>query len=240
MSGRLNGRVICITGASRGLGKALAEAFDAEGARLVLGARTTPELDEVAANCQDAIAVQTDVRDPREVQALIDAAVGEYGQLDVMINNAGLAVYGPAGSYTPDDIDRIIDTNVKGVIHGSQCAYLVMKTQRSGRIFNISSTAGKMHLPNESVYNASKWAVTGFTGTLAMEARAYNVQVSNICPGGIATPFWKSQEFLPFPDKYDPERDFMQPAQVARMIVELACTSPELVASEVTLQPMLF
>ena len=73
-----------------------------------------------------------------------------------------------------------------------------------------------------------------------MEARAYNVQVSNICPGGIATPFWKSQEFLPFPDKYDPERDFMQPAQVARMIVELACTSPELVASEVTLQPMLF
>ncbi len=240
MSGRLDGRVICITGASRGLGKALAKAFDAEGARLVLGARTTPELDEVAANCQDAIAVQTDVRDPREVQALIDAAVGEYGQLDVMINNAGLAVYGPAGSYTPDDIDRIIDTNVKGVIHGSQCAYLVMKTQRSGRIFNISSTAGKMHLPNESVYNASKWAVTGFTGTLAMEARAYNVQVSNICPGGIATPFWKSQEFLPFPDKYDPERDFMQPAQVARMIVELACTSPELVASEVTLQPMLF
>ena len=240
MSGRLDGRVICITGASRGLGKALAKAFDAEGARLVLGARTTPELDEVAANCQDAIAVQTDVRDPREVQALIDAAVGEYGQLDVMINNAGLAVYGPAGSYTPDDIDRIIDTNVKGGIHGSQCAYLVMKTQRSGRIFNISSTAGKMHLPNESVYNASKWAVTGFTGTLAMEARAYNVQVSNICPGGIATPFWKSQEFLPFPDKYDPERDFMQPAQVARMIVELACTSPELVASEVTLQPMLF
>ena len=173
------------------------------------------------------------------VLAALDVA-DELGGVVVMINNAGLAVYGPAGSYTPDDIDRIIDTNVKGVIHGSQCAYLVMKTQRSGRIFNISSTAGKMHLPNESVYNASKWAVTGFTGTLAMEARAYNVQVSNICPGGIATPFWKSQEFLPFPDKYDPERDFMQPAQVARMIVELACTSPELVASEVTLQPMLF
>lgn len=240
MSERLKGKVVCITGASRGLGKALAEAFDAEGARLVLGARTAPELDEVAANCQDAIAVQTDVRDPREVQALIDAAVGEYGQLDVMINNAGLAVYGPAGSYTPDDIDRIIDTNVKGVIHGSQCAYQVMKPQRSGRIFNISSTAGKMHLPNESVYNASKWAVTGFTGTLAMEARAYNVQVSNICPGGIATPFWKSQEFLPFPDKYDPERDFMAPEQVARVVVELACTPAELVASEIVLQPMLF
>jgi NADP-dependent 3-hydroxy acid dehydrogenase YdfG len=240
MSDRLKGKVVCITGASRGLGKALAEAFDAEGARLVLGARTAPELDEVAASCQDAIAVQTDVRDPREVQALIDAAVGEYGQLDVMINNAGLAVYGPAGSYTPDDIDRIIDTNVKGVIHGSQCAYQVMKPQRSGRIFNISSTAGKMHLPNESVYNASKWAVTGFTGTLAMEARAYNVQVSNICPGGIATPFWKSQEFLPFPDKYDPERDFMQPEKVARVVVELACTPAELVASEIVLQPMLF
>lgn len=240
MAGRLDGKVVCITGASRGLGKALALAFDAEGARLVLGARTAPELDEVAASCSDAIAMQMDVRDPRDVQKLIDAAVGEYGRLDVMINNAGLAVYGPAGDYSPDDIDRVIDTNVKGVIHGSQCAFNAMKGQRSGRIFNINSVAGKMHLPNESVYNASKWAVTGFTGTLAIEARKHGIQVSNICPGGIHTPFWRTQEYLPFPDKYDPERDFMSPDEVAAIVLELACTRDELVVSEVVLQPMLF
>ena len=203
---RLQDQVVCITGAGRGLGKALTLAFDAEGARLSLAARTAPEIDEITSGCRDAISVQTDVRVPGEVYALVEATVGEFGRLDIMINNAGVAIYGPVGSYTTQEIDQIIDTNVKGVIFGSQVALEAMKAQRSGFIVNIGSIAGKMHLVNESVYVASKWAVTGYSGVLWQEARKFGVRVCNVCPGGIDTSFWKTQEFLPFPDRFDPER----------------------------------
>ncbi|MBK9367042.1 MAG: SDR family NAD(P)-dependent oxidoreductase [Deltaproteobacteria bacterium] len=128
----------------------MALAFDAEGARLSLGARTSPEIDELAQQCHDAIAVQTDVRIAGEVQSLIDATVGEFGRIDVMINNAGLAVYGAVGTYTPNEIEAILDTNVKGVIHGCQAAFNVMKEQRGGFIINISSIAGSCTCPTRA------------------------------------------------------------------------------------------
>lgn len=240
MPGRLEGKVVCITGAGRGLGRSLAKAFDAEGARLVLGARTSTEVDELASELGDAIAVQTDVRIPREVQSLVDAAMGEFGKLDVMINNAGVAVYGPVGSYEPEEIDAIIDTNVKGVIYCSQAAFNVMKDRREGFIINISSIAGKLHLPNESVYSASKWAVNGYTGTLWLEARKHGIKVATICPGGINTPFWHTQEFLPYPEQLDPERDFMNPDEVARSVVEIVCSSREYAVTDIVMQPLLF
>jgi len=237
---RLQDQVVCITGAGRGLGKALALAFDAEGARLSLAARTAPEIDEVAGICRDAISVQTDVRQPSEVRALVEATVGEFGHLDVMINNAGLAIYGPVGSYTDQEIDQILDTNVKGLIHGCQAALEAMKGPRSGFIVNIGSIAGKMHLPNESVYVASKWAVTGYSGVLFREARKHGVRVCNVCPGGIDTPFWKTQEFLPFPDHFDPERDFLSPETIAAAVVDLVCQPAATCTSELVIQPVLF
>lgn len=240
MSGRLEDKVVCITGAGRGLGRALAEAYDKEGARLVLASRTAPEIDEVAAACRDAIAVPTDVRVAREVNNLIDAAVGEFGRLDILINNAGVAIYGPVGTYSPDEVELLVDTNVKSVIFGSQAAFEVMKGQRSGQIINIGSIAGRRYMPNESVYSATKWAVTGFTGALAAEGAKHGIKVVNVCPGGINTPFWKTQEFLPFPDHYDPERDFMSPVEVATNIVELSCTSAAFNVTEIVMQPVLF
>jgi NADP-dependent 3-hydroxy acid dehydrogenase YdfG len=237
---RLQDMVVCVTGAGRGLGEALTRAFDAEGARLALAARTAAEIDGLASACRDAIAVQTDVRVKSEVDAFIEATVGEFGRLDILVNNAGVAVYGPLGSYTGQEIDRIIDTNVKGLIYASQAAYAVMKKERSGQIINIGSVAGKMHLPNETVYCASKWAVTGFTGALWAEARKHGVKVVNVCPGGIDTPFWRTQEFLPFPDKYDPQRDFLKPDELASQVVDLCCQSQGYSVSEIVIQPVLF
>ena len=164
-----HGRVVVITGAGRGLGRALAEQFSAEGASLVLGARSSAEIDELASRLGNAVSVQTDVRLPVDCDRLVEAAVAEFGRLDIMINNAGLAVYGPVEGTSPDAVHAMIDTNVKGVIFGSQAAFRVMKAQGSGLIINISSIAGKLHLPNEAVYNASKWAVNGFTGTLRLD-----------------------------------------------------------------------
>jgi len=239
MNKRLQGKVVCITGAGRGLGRALAERFSAEGASLVLGARTTPEIDELARSLGDAIAVQTDVRSSNECHRLVDAAMAEYDRLDIMVNNAGLAIYGPVEDMSENDIDLMIDTNVKGLIHGSIAAFKVMKAQRSGLILNISSIAGKLHLPNESVYGATKWAVNGFSGTLRLEAQAYGVKVTTVCPGGIDTPFWRAMDYYPFPDHVDPTRDFMKPEEVAESVVEVALKSERYVIPELVMVPMI-
>jgi NAD(P)-dependent dehydrogenase (short-subunit alcohol dehydrogenase family) len=236
----LAGSVVGITGAGRGLGRAIAEAFAARGANLVLGARTTPEIDDLASQLSNAVAVQTDVRDPGDLTRMVDAAVGEFGRLDVWVNNAGLAVYGPFEDVTEDDFDRMVLTNLKGTFFGSQAAYKVMKQQRSGLIVNISSIAGKLHLPNESAYGATKWAVNGFTGTLRLEAARHNVTVTCVCPGGIDTPFWKAMDFFPFPvDRIDPARDFLDPADVARTVVQVAEASDRTVLPEVVVVPLL-
>jgi NADP-dependent 3-hydroxy acid dehydrogenase YdfG len=238
----LAGKVVCITGAGRGLGRAMAKAFAAEGAQLVLGARTTPEIDalaeELAAEGCAVLAVQTDVRLRGDVERLVEAATAEFGRLDIMVNNAGVAIYGPADTYDADAVDVVLDTNVKGVIHGSIAALRVMKGQRSGLIVNIGSIAGKWHLPGESVYCASKWAVTGYTGTLRLEAAAFDVKVSCVLPGGIDTPFWKAQETLPFGDDLLPERDFMAPEEVAESVVELARKSARYVVPELVMVPL--
>lgn len=240
----LKSQVVCITGAGRGLGAALARAFAARGASLVLASRTPPELEALAAELQAAhrvpvLVVPTDVRLKAEVDALIDAAMGEFGRLDVMINNAGLAIYGPVESIEPETLDRMLDTNLKGTIWGSLAALRAMKPRRQGLIVNISSIAGKLHLPNEAAYNASKWAVNGFTGTLRLEAEPHGVKVSCVCPGGIATPFWKAQDFLPFPPHLDPERDFMKPEEVAETVVHLALGSAGYVLPEVVMLPLI-
>ncbi len=239
MKKALSGRVVCITGAGRGLGRALAEAFAAEGCQLVLAARSSGEIDELAARLGNAVAVQTDVRVAADVDRLVEAAVAEFGRLDIMVNNAGLAVYGPVDSTTPDAVDAMIDTNVKGVIYGSQAALRVMKIQGSGLIVNISSIAGKLHLPNEAVYNASKWAVNGFTGTLRLEAAPHNVRVSCVCPGGIDTPFWRAMDFYPFPEGVDPAVDFMRPEEVAASVVDLAKKSDRFVVPEIVMVPLI-
>jgi NADP-dependent 3-hydroxy acid dehydrogenase YdfG len=236
---RLTGKVVCITGAGRGLGRAMAERFASEGASLVLGARTTPEIDELASRLGDAIAVQTDVRSAADCRRLVDAAMAEHDRLDILINNAGLAIYGPVEDVSDDDVDLMVDTNVKGVINTSVAAFRVMKKQRSGLILNISSIAGKLHLPNESVYGATKWAVNGFTGTLRAEAAAYGVRVTTVCPGGIDTPFWKSMEYYPFPDHIDPSRDFMRPEEVAESVLEVALKSDRYVVPEIVMVPLL-
>ena len=238
--GDFNDRVVCITGAGRGIGRSIAAAFVREGAMVVLASRTVPELEALSAELgENALAIPTDVRSKNSVEALVETTVAEFGRLDIMVNNAGVAIYGPFEGVTEDEFDEMIDTNVKGAFFGSQAAFNVMKRQRSGLILNMSSIAGKLHLPNEAAYNASKWALNGFTGTLSLEARHYNVRVTALCPGGVNTPFWKEQEFLPFPDRLEPERDFLDPAYVANAVLDIARLPASCVVPEMILLPMI-
>ncbi len=236
----MKGKVVCITGASRGLGRCMAEAFSEEGASLVLGARNLPELDALASHLGDALAVQTDVRVVEDVFRLVEVAEAEFGKLDVMINNAGLAIYGPFEEVTEGDFDLMMATNVKGAFFGSQAAFRLMKKQQHGLIINISSIAGKWHMPNESAYNASKWALNGFSGTLRMEAQRHNVKVTTVCPGGIDTPFWDGMSYYPFPtDRIDPKRDFLKPEEIALTVVHIAKSSERYAVPELMILPMI-
>jgi NADP-dependent 3-hydroxy acid dehydrogenase YdfG len=240
MKKSMSDKVVCITGAGRGIGRAIAEAFAAEGASLVLGARTTPEIDELASTLENAIALQTDVRRVLDVERLVEGALAQFGRLDVMVNNAGTASFGPFEGVTETEFDDMMDTNAKGAFFGSQAAFRVMKAQRSGLIVNVAGMAGRQHLPNQSAYNASKWALVGFTGALREEAAWYGVRVTCLFPDCVDTGLWKTQDFLPFSDdEVDPSRDFLPPESVARVLLDLARAGEQVLVPEVMVTPLL-
>lgn len=148
MSNNIEGKVVVITGASSGLGEATARHLSAQGATVVLGARRTERIqslaDELTANGGKALAVATDVADREQVQKLVDAAVEEYGRIDVMINNAGLMPHSPLERLKIDDWNRTIDVNIKGVLYGIAAALPHMKERKSGHFINVSSVAGRI------------------------------------------------------------------------------------------------
>jgi len=233
----LEGKVVCITGASRGLGAALARAFADQGAHLVLGSRDYPALEELAAKLPSAIVLPCDVSDTRDVAGLVDAAVAQFERLDVMVNNAGVAFFGPVLDTGEMEFDRMVATNLKGTFFGSKYALAAMKERHDGLIVNISSIAGRRHKVDEAAYAATKWAVQGLTGVLRLEAAQYNVRVTCVVPGGMDTPMWKEMDYLPFPPEVEPARDFMSPEDVASMVVEVVRRSGTLLCPEVVCVP---
>jgi NADP-dependent 3-hydroxy acid dehydrogenase YdfG len=187
----IKGKVVVITGASSGLGEATARLLSAEGASVVLGARRVERLkslaDELNAKGGKALAVATDVTDRQQVKKLADAAVQEFGRIDVMINNAGLMPSSPIERLKIDEWDRMIDVNIKGVLYGIAAALPYMQQQKAGHIINVSSVAGHKVTPNGAVYCATKHAVRALSEGLRTEVKPYNIRTTIISPGAVAT-----------------------------------------------------
>lgn len=179
-----------ITGSSRGIGRALAEAVLDAGHRLVATARDPAQLAGLAARHGDSVrVVALDVTDPAAAQAAVDTAVDRFGRLDVLVNNAG---YGNVGSVedTPlDEFRRQIETNLFGTIIVTKAAIPVMREQRSGHIIQFSSVGGRLGAPGRAPYSAAKWGVEGFSEVLAAEMALVGVKVTVIEPGGFRTDF---------------------------------------------------
>jgi NADP-dependent 3-hydroxy acid dehydrogenase YdfG len=186
------GKVVAITGASTGIGEATAILLAARGAKVVLGARRTVRLDElatrVAVTGADAFPVRVDVRRRDDVNALVAAAVDNCGRLDVLVNNAGVMPVSPLDALRVDDWELMVDVNIKGVLYGIAAALPVFRRQGFGHVVNIASTAAFRVVPEQSVYAGTKMAVRAISEGLRQEAGA-NLRVTIISPGMTSTDF---------------------------------------------------
>jgi NAD(P)-dependent dehydrogenase (short-subunit alcohol dehydrogenase family) len=188
----LSGRVALVTGASRGLGRAIALALANAGADVALGLRDSTDdggtAAEIEALGRQVLPVAMDVRDLDQIRAAVDAVVARFGRLDILVNNAGVSPDDRAEDVTEANFDLTLDVNVKGLFFASQAAGQAMIRQGFGRIVSLSSQAGFVALPGESVYCMSKAAVAHLTKCLAVEWGRHGITVNAVAPTFIHTP----------------------------------------------------
>ncbi|TMQ16817.1 MAG: SDR family NAD(P)-dependent oxidoreductase [Candidatus Rokuibacteriota bacterium] len=235
LSAALAGKVALITGAGRGIGRAIATAFAAEGAAVALAARSRAELAEVAAEVRArdgrALAVPTDVTQDGAVEALVEQTLADLGRLDILVTSAGTAAFGPVADSKPADWDGMLMLNLRAVMVCCRAVLPAMIRQRSGTILNVSSIATKRALPGSAVYTATKAAIESFSRVLAEELRAHGVRVGVLVPGAVDTPIWDALGSTPPRDK------MLKAEDVARAAVLMATLPPHASLEELTLLP---
>lgn len=180
----LEGKVAVVTGASRGIGAAVARALAAQGVALGLASRSGGDL-----GLERVVARPCDVRDRAQVQALVDETAEQFGRLDILVANAGVGAYGPFLELDLEHLEEMIDINVKGTIYAIRAALPHLLKSQAADLVTVASEAGRRGLPYEAVYCASKFAQVGLTRALDHELRERGVRCTNVCPGGVATEF---------------------------------------------------
>jgi 3-oxoacyl-[acyl-carrier protein] reductase len=180
----LEGKVALVTGASGGIGAAVARSLSAVGAKLGLASRRGLDL-----GIAEAVAMPCDVRQPSDLERIVAATVERFGGLDILVANAGVGAYGPILELDSDHLEEMIDVNVKGTIYSVRAALPHLIRSEAADIVTVASEAGRRGLPYEAVYCASKFAQVGLTAALDHELREHGVRCTNVCPGGVATEF---------------------------------------------------
>jgi len=230
----LAGQVAVVTGAGRGIGAAIAHKLAKLGATVVLCGRTKSTLDATAqailASGGKTEVIPCDVTVLHQVEYASARVDSTFGRLDILVNNAGVAGFDhPLHNLPPEDWDRILNTNLRGVYFAIHAFAPLMIRAYSGHIINISSLAGKNALPNGAAYAASKWGLNGLTYSIAEELRPHNVRASVICPGSTET------ELSPHVGK-DPAK-MLQPDDIAHAVAMLVTQAPQSFISEILLRP---
>jgi 3-oxoacyl-[acyl-carrier protein] reductase len=225
----LNGKTAVITGASRGIGAAVARALHERGVNLGLGSRSGDDL-----GLDGVVAQVADVRDLDALVSLCDATAERFGGIDIVVANAGVGAYGPFLELSREHLDEMIDVNLKGTLYAVRAA-LPHMLGHEGDVISLASEAGRRGLPNEAVYCASKFGQVGFTRALDHELREQGIRCTNICPGGVATDFaldddrGRSHDVLPA---------MMSPQDVAEFVIFALERPRHLRMLEVALRPM--
>jgi NAD(P)-dependent dehydrogenase (short-subunit alcohol dehydrogenase family) len=237
----VEGQSVVITGSSQGIGKVTAERFAEGGANVVVSSRSQEKIDEVVDGIEasdapgDAIAVECDVRERDAVDALVAAAVSEFGSLDTMVNNAGASFMAPFDDISENGWKTIVDINLHGTFHCSQVAGGVMREQEAGgQIVNLASVAGTEGSPLMSHYGASKAGVVNLTTTLSNEYAEHDIRVNCIAPGFVATPGVASQMGVTADevDRSSVARRMGLPEEIADVIQFLASDASSYVIGE--------
>lgn len=240
----LEGKVAIITGASRGIGRAIALQFAQAGARVVVSSRKLEGVQAVAAEIisagGEALAVQAHVGQPGDIQAVVQKTMDAYGRLDITVNNAATNPhFGPLLTADEGQWDKILDTNAKGVFRLCKAVVPHMEAQGSGKIINMASIAGLRPSPGMGIYGISKAAIIMLTKTLAMELGPANIQVNAIAPGVIKTRFsqllWQTPQFAEMILAQMPLGRFGEPPDVAGLALYLASPASDYVTGGVFL-----
>ena len=234
-------KIVIITGASRGIGKAAALLFGEKGAKVVIAARSQDDLEKTASEIikknpkSEVLAVVSDVTQEKSIKNLVQQAIQKFGGIDILVNNAGIGINKPVAEFTTLDWDLTLNTNLKGPFLISREVLPIMIKQREGQIINISSGAGKNPIKNYAAYCASKFGLIGFSESLALEVRYYNIKVSVLLPGTTATHFGdKKREYVGLRPK-----NSLLPKEVAEAILTLATQEPQAWTSEMNLRPLI-
>ena len=231
----LNGKTAIVTGSTKGIGRAIAEALVREGMNVCVSARKEDEIERAVGELGEAgeggvTGALCDVRDYEEVKALFEHAVAEFGSVDVLVNNAGVGFFGTVEQMSPEDFRAVIETNLFGVFYCCRAAIPEMKRRGGGYIINISSLAGTNAHPQMAAYNASKFGLNGFSEALMQEVRQDNIKVSYIMPGSVNTHFGG--------DEPSAEQSWqLQPADIARVVIDLLHHDDRSLPSRVEIRP---
>ena len=230
----LVGGVALVTGGSRGIGRAIAQQLALLGASVAICARDPAALEDSAQGLAKlGVPVHNqiaDVTSPAQVADLVAKTEAALGLITVLVNNAGIGLFGPAHEKTEADWDRVLDTNLKSVFLVSRAVAPSMIRRGSGDIINISSLAGKNTFAGGGIYCASKWGVVGLSGCMAEDLREYGIRVSVICPGSVATEF--SGRGTKDPSKV------LSPKDVAHAVKAIVTQGPQSFLSEIHLRPL--
>ncbi len=229
MADNIEGKVVVVTGASSGLGEAVARALAKAGAKPVLGARRLDRLLALARDLKlgDQAAVQTDVTKCDQVEALVEHAVRLHGRIDVIINNAGLMAHSPLERRKIEDWDRMIDVNLKGTLYGIAAVLPHMKAQKAGHIINVSSVSGHKVRSGSAVYAATKSGVRAISEALRMEVKAYNIRTTIISPGMVESELVNSITEPDIADAVQKMYEAALPAQSFASMVLFAMNQPD-------------
>ena len=222
----IENQIAVVTGAGRGIGRAIAIELGGLGARLVLVARNRAELEDTSQRIgKNASVVPVDVRKKDQLRRVFDSPV------DILVNAAGLGIFGPVTDFRDEDFETLIETNLRGIFFACRFVLPSMIERKRGHIINIASIAGKVGSANRAVYCASKFGVVGFTESLAEEVRQHGIRVSVICPGSTDTQFGSS-------DAHTKARARMlRPQDVAHAVRTIVTQEPNSFISEIIMRP---